>query len=89
MYVEALVGPDSVDTIPAATLEAYKHDGQPADRLTGSADDAAQVLARGAELGIDMEAVAAELEADGVAKFVDPFHKLINSIDAKRLAVLS
>ncbi len=89
MYVEALVGPDSVDTIPAATLEAYKHDGQPADRLTGSADDAAQVLARAAELGIDMEAVAAELEADGVAKFVDPFHKLINSIDAKRLAVLS
>jgi len=47
------------------------------------------VLARAAELGIDMEAVAAELEADGVAKFVDPFHKLINSIDAKRLAVLS
>lgn len=89
MYVEALVGPDSVDTIPAATLEAYKHDGQPADRLTGSADDAAQVLARAAEVGIDMEAVAAELEADGVAKFVDPFHKLINSIDAKRLAVLS
>ncbi|MCW5661693.1 MAG: transaldolase [Burkholderiaceae bacterium] len=76
MYVEALVGPDTVNTMPPATLDAYRDHGQPALRLDGDIDAAREVHRALAALGIDLEAASIELERDGVRKFVEPFERL-------------
>jgi len=86
-YVEPLIGPDSVNTMPLNTIEAYLAQGDPADRADDEVPGALAILQEAKELGIDTEEVAAELEADAVQKFVDPFQKLISSIESKRLAL--
>jgi transaldolase len=87
-YVEELVGPATVNTMPLATINAYLESGQPQDTVSPSRAEAEATLADAAANGIDMEAIAMALEADAVQKFVDPFHKLIDSIEAKRTAIV-
>lgn len=87
MYVDALVGPETVNTMPWQTVLDYKESGNPQDRLTGSGPAAKADMDKIASLGIDMERVADELEDEAIQKFVDPFQKLIASIDAKRSTV--
>ena len=79
-YVEALIGPDTVNTMPPQTLAAYRDHGRPAPRLE---EDSAQAAALPGELqglGIDLDAVAGELEREGVAKFVQPFDALLGAL---------
>ena len=64
-YVEALIGPDTVNTMPPATLAAYKDHGHPEDRLALAVDRARTVLAQLAQFGIDMDAVTQRLEVAG------------------------
>lgn len=87
-YVEALIGPDTVNTLPLATIDDYRDAGQPADRLTGSLPQALATLDQLKNVGIDMDAVAQALEDDGIAKFVVPFDTLIEAIEAKRQSVV-
>lgn len=87
MYVDALVGPDTVDTIPLATVEDYRAAGDPADRLTGTAEAAAKTLHQIEALGFSFEKLADELEEQAVQKFVDPFKSLLAAIEAKRSKV--
>ncbi|HLK10379.1 MAG TPA: bifunctional transaldolase/phosoglucose isomerase [Candidatus Binatia bacterium] len=86
-YVDALVGPDTVNTLPPATLAAYRDHGHPEDRLAGGLDEAHRVLARLAEVGISMDAVTEQLEADGVKAFADSFDALLAGVEARCAAV--
>ncbi|HVR85251.1 MAG TPA: transaldolase [Planctomycetota bacterium] len=89
MYVEPLIGPDTVNTMPMETVEAYRDHGKPAVRIREGVADAARKLAQLKEIGIDLVSVTQQLEDEGVKKFIDPFEKLIASIEAKRKAVLA
>jgi len=89
MYVEPLIGKDTVNTMPLETVDAYRDHGKPADRIREGVDDAARTLAQLTEIGVDLAAATRQLEDEGVKKFIDPFEKLIASIEAKRRAVLA
>lgn len=75
-YVEALIGPHTVNTMPHATLDAYRDHGQPALRLSDNLDDARATLRALQDLGIDPEAIGSQLEREGVQKFIEPFDQL-------------
>ncbi|WP_255727067.1 transaldolase family protein [Dyadobacter sp. CY347] len=83
-YVEALIGPDTVNTIPLQTLEAFRDHGNPASRLEENLDKAASILEKIKVGGIDMEAVAVQLENEGIDKFTEPFQKLLDAIDNQK-----
>lgn len=83
-YVEALIWPDTVNTLPPETLNAYRKHGDPAVRLEQDLAPAAEVTTGLEKLGIDLEAVAQQLEEEGVKKFVESFDKLLASIEQRR-----
>jgi transaldolase len=76
-YVEELAGPGVINTMPPATLAAFRHHGRVADALTGSAPAARAALAEIAAAGIDLDAVTARLLDDGVAAFADSMRDLL------------
>jgi transaldolase len=87
-YVEPLIGPDTVNTLPPETLEAYRDHGDPASRLTEAVDRAASDLQRLPELGIDLNQATQQLEDEGVEKFNQPFDSLMATLETKRREVL-
>lgn len=82
-YVEALIGPDTINTIPLETLTAYRDHGNPALRLEEDMDEARLVLKQLPETGIDLDAVTSQLENEGIEKFVKPFDKLMQALKRK------
>lgn len=86
MYVEALIGPDTVDTMPEATMTAFADHGV-VQRTLGKADEARRVFAELAAQGVDMAAVTQKLQDDGVASFSRSFATLLQGIEAKMAAV--
>ena len=86
-YVEALIGPDTVNTIPVETLDLYRAKGQPAARLTDA--DGTDVLARLPELGLNLEALTQQLEREGAQKFTEPFGKLLDVLEVQRQKALA
>jgi transaldolase/glucose-6-phosphate isomerase len=87
-YVEALIGPETVNTIPLQTLAAYRDHGKPASRLTNEAEKASENLRRLGEVGIDLDAATQQLEDEGVQKFVEAFDLLMSTLKDKRAAAL-
>jgi transaldolase/glucose-6-phosphate isomerase len=87
-YVEALIGPETVNTIPLQTLAAYRDHGKPASRLTNEAEKASENLRRLGEVGIDLDAATQQLEDEGVQKFVKAFDLLRSTLKEKRAAAL-
>ncbi len=83
-YVEALIAADTVNTMPPETLAAYRDHGKPELRIDESVSTAPQVIAGLAQHDIDLEEVAAQLEAEGVRKFSDPYDRLLAVIDKVR-----
>jgi transaldolase / glucose-6-phosphate isomerase len=83
LYVESLIGPDTVDTIPPATLDALRDHGKLQNHLEENLDDARRVLEALARTGISIDDLTARLLDDGVAKFSAAFDKLLASIDKK------
>jgi len=80
MYVEELIGPDTVNTMPPATLEDFRDHGRPRASLEEdlqSAHDTMEILA---QVGISMQAVTAKLLDDGVRLFAEPFDKLLDAL---------
>jgi len=82
-YVESLIGPDTVNTIPVETLDAYRDHGDPQARLEEDVQRAGWVLERLSQLGICIDHVTQQLEDQGVEKFNQPFDKLMETL-AKR-----
>lgn len=82
-YVEALVAPRTVNTLPPETFAAYRDHGRPAVRIRESIAAATGDLKALADLGIDLAAVTRELEEDGVAKFAASYRSLLAGIEAK------
>jgi transaldolase len=79
-YVEALIGPDTVNTAPMETLDAYRDHGDPKARLEQDVQRAGWVLARLSELGISIDKVTQQLEDEGVEEFNKPFDKLMETL---------
>ncbi len=88
LYVEELIGRDTVNTIPPATLEAFREHGVARDSLTEDVPAAIAALDSLAGLGIDLDLVTAELQEDGVEAFVKPFDSLLATLNSKRDALL-
>jgi transaldolase len=88
MYVEDLIGPDTVNTMPLETIEAFQDHGRiPGDTVLEGVDEARQLLDDLAAAGVDYDDVTATLEAEGVQKFDDSFEQIQDSIRAKRGAL--
>ena len=86
LYVEELVGPETVNTLPTATLEAYRDHGRPENRVAASFEEDEALLARLGALGVDLDAITAELQAAGVVAFADAFEELMAALKAKKTA---
>ena len=88
-YVEALIGPDTINTLPMETLNAYRNHGSPANRLETGPKEAVAMLANLSEVKINLKTVTDQLERDGVQKFSSAFDKLITSLEISRNQALS
>jgi transaldolase len=88
LYVEELIGPDTVNTMPFETIDAFQDHGVVKDTLTEGVDEARGLLTQLADAGVDYDDVTATLEAEGVQKFSDSFVHLLSGIDAKRAALV-
>lgn len=88
LYVEELIGPNTINTVPPATLDAFRDHGTPRDSLEENIEDARQVLAELEKSGISLDAIAAELVRDGVRLFADAADKLYGAVAHKRASVL-
>jgi transaldolase len=86
-YVEALVAPDSVDTMPPDTYARYAKEGQPKVRIHDDLDGARESFRALAALGIDASQVAADLEKDGEQKFVASFEQVVKAVEEKTKVV--
>jgi transaldolase len=87
MYVEELIGADTVNTLPRKTLEAYADHGNPAPRLGQGLEEAHALMGQLEEVGIDMQQVTDELIDEGVKSFASDFDKLLERINGKAAAV--
>jgi len=84
-YVEEIIAPDTVNTMPGETIKAYRSTGKPQPRLQPQIPGAKQVFTHLQGWGIDMAAAADQLEREGVKKFIEPFDKLQASIEERRI----
>jgi len=88
LYVEELIGPNTVNTVPPATLDAFRDHGTPRDSLEENIEDARRVLAELEQSGISLDAITTELVKDGVKLFADAADKLYGAVAHKRATVL-
>ena len=88
LYVEELIGPDTVNTLPPATIEAFRDHGKPRQSLTEDVDSARKTMADLAAAGIVMKQVTDKLTADGVKLFANAFDQLLSAVEknSKRLS---
>jgi transaldolase len=84
VYVEELIGPDTVNTLPVATLEAFRDHGEPRESLSEDAVAADRLLDDLGTLGIDLAAITEELQVEGVAAFAASFDQLLSALDEAR-----
>jgi transaldolase len=83
LYVDELIGPDTVNTMPDATIEAFADHGNLARRVDEDVDEAIRVWEELVVVGVDLDDVADKLERDGVASFEKSFDELIDALQAK------
>ena len=85
MYVEELIGPDTVNTMPLETVEAFQDHGEVrGDTVREGVEEAEKFLDELAAAGVDYDDLVAVLETEGVKKFADAFDELIAGIEARR-----
>ena len=88
LYVDALIGPETINTMPASTVDAYRRNGKPAVRVEEGIEEARAVFQELAELGMSMEEMTDQLLEDGVKAFSDSFDALIQEIGKRRTRLL-
>jgi transaldolase/glucose-6-phosphate isomerase len=89
MYVEELIGADTVNTMPPATLEAFRDHGRVRESLCEDVDGAVATLSALAAAGISLEEITNDLVIDGVRLFADAFEKLLGAIEQRRRTLVS
>lgn len=82
-YIEELIGPETVNTVPPKTIDAYRDHGKPKLSLEENVDEARRVMASLPKLGINIDKVTQQLEDEGVIKFNEPFDKLMEALAKK------
>ncbi len=88
LYIEELIGPNTVNTVPPATLDAFRDHGRVRAALTEDVDEAEAVLARLARAGISLDDITGQLVHEGVELFKDAADKLLGAVASKRVRVL-
>jgi len=89
-YVEELIGPDTVNTLPPATLDAFRSHGQVrGTSITEGLDEARAALSRLTELGIDLRGIAEKLQTDGIAKFASAYDRVLAGLERKKQSILA
>jgi len=88
LYVESLIGPDTVNTLPPATYDAFKEHGEVKMTIEQNVDEARQVLEAFEAKGFSLDAITTQLTADGVKSFNESFEQLMLTIEARRDAVV-
>ena len=88
-YVEALIGPETVDTLPPATIIAFRDHGRARVTIEDNLDEERALLARLEEVGISLDQVTAHVLADAVRLFVEPFEKLLKTIESRAAEILN
>ena len=83
MYVEPLIGPHTVNTMPERTIAAFSDHGQPGNTIGDGIEGARQVMRDLERTGIDLDLVTAQLENEGVQKFIDPYDDLLTTLAKK------
>jgi transaldolase len=86
-YVEALIGADTVDTVPLETIEAFRDHGVAANTLETDLEGATEILAKLKKNGINIDKITQQLEDEGIDKFNKPFEKLLQSIEDQKAKV--
>lgn len=89
LYVEELIGRDTVNTMPPETLEAFRDHGTVAPTLERGADQAEKMLEQLAELGVDFDDVTERLQSDGVQAFADSEEELLDALEQKKQRILT
>jgi transaldolase len=84
LYVDTLVGPDTVNTMPEKTIAAFLDHGSTERAVDKDVDQSRQLMAVLANAGIDIDAVTHQLEEEGIASFIKSFESLLNGVEAKR-----
>jgi transaldolase len=84
LYVEELLGPETVSTMPEQTMRAFQDHGRVEPRLESNVDEALWLLATLADAGVDYDDVVDRLEHEGIQKFADSFSELLAQLEAKR-----
>lgn len=87
LYIDTLIGADTVNTVPDATLDAFREDGVVASTLTAGVDEARRQLAELAELGISLDAITRDLEVEGVKQFSEAYDGMLAAIAKKHSLV--
>ena len=88
-YVEALIGPETVDTLPPATIVAFRDHGRARVTIENNLDEERALLARLEEVGISLDQVTAHVLADGLRLFIEPFEKLLKTIESRAAEIVS
>jgi transaldolase/glucose-6-phosphate isomerase len=88
LYVETLIGPDTVNTMPPKTMDAFRESGAVTPSLTQDVEGARRILAEAERLGLNLNAVTAALVDDGVKQFADAADQLLAAVEKKRAAFL-
>ena len=89
LYVDELIGPNTVNTMPSATMDAFRDQGEVQPTVSSDPDYWSGVLERLAALGVDLDAIMDQLQDEGVQKFVDSYDDLLNDLEAKAGALAS
>ena len=89
LYIEALIGPETITTVPPATLDAFRDHGRVRVTLGTEDEEAEAVLATAAALGLDVHAITEQLQADGIKAFASSFDEFVATLGEKRRQILT
>jgi transaldolase len=84
MYVEGLIGPDTVNTLPPKTIDAFRGHGQARRTVDEGLGEAEEILAELERVGVDLELITEQLQQDGVKAFIDSFDQLLGALEERR-----
>jgi len=88
LYLEGLIAPDTVTTVPPATLDAFRDHGDAQKAMAADPDEDDVTLAAAVALGLDLHAITKKLQEDGIAAFAKSYGQLLNALDQKRRVII-